>query len=440
MEPDSRGEEPVPAGPARGHASLATRLTRLLSQPVFVWLLVGLWALAAISLWRLGSERERAAAAAAAAHQTRSAITQGQSRSGDINVYVNALGTVTPEYTVTVFSQVTGRVTGVYYREGQMVKKGDPLIDIDVRPFKAALDQALGNLRHDQAVLDQARIDLTRYEAAAAKNAIPRQQLEDQQQAVRQGEGAVQADQGAVAAAKVQVEYCHIVAPISGAVGLRLVDPGNTVFAGSGSTLVVITQLQPITVVFALSEDDLPQVQDQLRAGQTLRVDVFDRADRHQLEAGQLTSLDNQIDTTTGTLRLRAELPNEELRLFPNQFVNARLLVRTLHNATLVPTAALQYNGTEAFVYLVRPDSTVAVQPVTTVTSSENETAVEGLSPGTAVATSGFDRLENGVAVQIRQATAPAVPSSITPGLPPRASRTIHPPGGQAAPGSGTYR
>lgn len=439
MEPDSRGEEPVPAGPARGREAFATRLSRWLSKPAFVWLLAGLWALAAIGLWRLGSEREREAAAAASAHQARSAITQGSSRAGDINVYVNTLGTVTPEYTVTVFPQVTGRVTGVYYREGQMVKKGDPLIDIDVRPFKAALDQAQGNLKHDQAVLDQARIDLTRYEAAAAKNAIPRQQLEDQQQAVRQAEGAVQADQGAVTAAKVQVEYCHIVAPINGAVGLRLVDPGNTVFAGSGSTLVVITQLQPITVVFALSEDDLPQVQDQLRGGQTMRVDVFDRADRHQLEAGQLTSLDNQIDTTTGTLRLRAEFPNEDLRLFPNQFVNARLLVRTLHNATLVPTAALQYNGTETFVYRVMPNGTVAVQPVTTVTSSDNDTAVEGLSPGTLVATSGFDRLENGAAVQIRQATGPTAPST-TPGLAPRASRTTHPPSGQAAAGSGTYR
>lgn len=442
MEPDShkQGQEAAPNGSTRGSGPLGARLAQRLSQPGFVWLLVGLWALAAIVLWQIGSQRERAAAAAAAAHQNRSSITQGQSRAGDINVYVNALGTVTPVYTVTVFPQVTGRVTDVHYREGQMVKKGDPLIDIDVRPFKAALTQAQGNLNHDKALLAQARIDLARYTAAAAKNAIPRQQLDDQEQAVRQFEGAVQADEGAVAAAKVQVEYCHIVAPISGAVGLRLVDPGNTVFAGSGSTLVVITQLQPITVVFSLSEDDLPQVQDELRAGHTLRVDIFDRADRHQLEAGSLTSLDNQIDTTTGTLRLRAELPNEEMRLFPNQFVNARLLVRTLHNATLVPTAALQYNGTEAFVYLVRPDSTVAVQPVTTVTSNENETAVEGLNPGAAVATSGFDRLENGAAVEIRQAAAPAPPAATTPGLAPRASRTVHPPSGQAGAGSGTYR
>jgi multidrug efflux system membrane fusion protein len=414
------------------HARQVRWRTRL-SQPGVLWTLVGLWALAAILLWRIGSERERAAAAAAAAHQTRTPITVGHSRSGDMNVYVSALGTVTPIYTVTVFSQVTGRVTEVHYREGQMVSKGDPLIDIDARIYEAMLAQAEGNLRHDRALLAQARIDLARYAAAAAKNAIPRQQLDDQQQAVLQFEGAVQADEGAVALNKVQVEYCHIMAPISGRVGLRLVDPGNTVFAGSGSTLVVITQLQPITVVFSLSEDDLPQVQDALRSGHTLRVDAFDRADRHPLEAGELTSLDNQIDTTTGTLRLRAQFPNDELRLFPNQFVNARLLVRTLNQATLVPTTALQYNGTAAFVYRVQTDNTVTVQPVNPVTSNESETAVEGLGTGVAVATSGFDRLESGVAVQIRQASAPA---SAMPGLAPRASQTIHPTGVGASSGS----
>jgi multidrug efflux system membrane fusion protein len=395
---------------------------------------VGLWALAVFVLWRLGSERERAAAAAAAARQARTAITVGHSRAGDINVYVSALGTVTPVYTVTVFSQVTGRVTDVHYREGQAVKKGDSLIDIDARPYQALLTQAQGNLSHDRALLAQARIDLARYQAASAKNAIPRQQLEDQQHLVRQYEGAVQADEGVVAYNKVQVEYCHIYAPISGRVGLRLVDPGNTVFAGSGATLVVITQLQPITVVFSLSEDDLPPVQGELSAGQTLRVDAFDRADRHPLETGQLTSLDNQIDTTTGTLRLRAQFANNELRLFPNQFVNARLLLRTLHQATLVPTTALQYNGTAAFVYRVNPDNTVAVQPVTTVTSNANETAVEGLGVGVPVATSGFDRLESGVAVQIRQAAA-SVSASGSPGVAPRASQTFHPTGGPSAAG-----
>lgn len=361
-------------------------------------------------------------------------ITIGQARSGDINEYVNALGTVTPIYTVTVFSQVTGRVVAVHYREGQMVKKGDPLIDIDPRPYQALLMQSEGNLRHDRALLEQARIDLKRYAAAAARNAIPRQQLDDQQQAVYQYEGAVKADEGVMAYNRVQLEYCHIVAPINGRVGLRLVDPGNTVFAGSGSTLVVITELQPITVVFNVSEDDLPEVQSELQAGAELRVDAFDRSDEHLIATGKLTSLDNQIDTTTGTLRFRAEFANDGLKLFPNQFVNARLLVRTLKGVTLIPTVALQYNGTQSFVYVVKPNHTVAVQVVKTVTSNSTDTAVEGLAPGTTVATSGFDRLEDGVAVRIRQGTPT---QSATPGVLPRASQTLHP-GGESTSVSST--
>jgi multidrug efflux system membrane fusion protein len=397
-------------------------------------------AFGAFLLYHFGiAQRDRGGVPSGAGQQARASITVGRSRAGDINVYVSALGTVTPIYTVTVFSQITGRVTQVHYREGQMVHKDDSLIDIDARPSEALLTQSLGNLRHDRALLEQARIDLKRYQAAAARNAIPRQQLDDQQQLVRQYEGAVHADEGTVAYNRVQVEYCHIVAPISGRVGLRLVDPGNTIFAGSGSTLVVITQMQPITVVFNVSEDDLPQVQSELHAGHQLHVDVFDRADEHQLEAGKLTSLDNQIDTTTGTVRFRAEFDNEELKLFPNQFVNARLLVRTLRGATLIPTVSLQYNGVNAFVYVVKPDGTVAVQPVTAVTSSESETAVEGLTPDTPVATSGFDRLENGAAVQIRQ--APALPGTVSPGVQPRASDTLHPPGTSASsssPGKGS--
>jgi multidrug efflux system membrane fusion protein len=200
----------------------------------------------------------------------------------------------------------------------------------------------------------------------------------------------------------VQLAYCHIVAPIGGKVGLRLVDPGNVVFSGSSSTLVVITQLQPITVVFNVSEDDLPQVQAQLKGGRELQVAAFDRADLKQLESGKLTSLDNQIDTTTGTVKFRATFPNKNLSLFPNQFVNARLLVRTLRGVTLVPTAAVQHNGTAPFVYLVQANNTVTVQQVTTLTGNEKETAVTGIGAGAKLATSGFDRLENGVLVSVR--------------------------------------
>jgi multidrug efflux system membrane fusion protein len=252
--------------------------------------------------------------------------------------------------------------------------------------------------------LDQARIDLARYQAAWARNAIAKQQLDDQVQAVRQAEGSVKADEGAVAYDKVQLSYCHIVSPIGGRVGLRLVDPGNTVFSGNSSTLVVITQLQPITVVFNVSEDDLSQIQSQLSAGRTLKVDAYDRANNKQIEAGKLTSVDNQIDTTTGTLKFRATFPNNRFSFFPNQFVNARLLVRTLQNATLVPTASVQYNGTNPFVYVVQSNNTVALRQIKVVTGNEKETAVEGLTPGLLLATSGFDRLENGAAVTVRQA------------------------------------
>ncbi len=334
--------------------------------------------------------------------QGNAAITAGQSRTGDLGIYINALGTVTPTYTVTLYSQITGRVMEVHYREGQRVRKGEPLIDIDARPYQATLKQAQGILQHDEGLLAQAKMDLQRYQDAYARNAIAKQQLDDQTQTVVQYEGTVKADQGTVAYDQVQLEYCHIVAPIAGRVGLRLVDPGNTVFAGNGSTLAVITQLQPITVVFNVSEDDLPQVQAQLQGETKLSVDVFDRANDHRIESGTLTSLDNQVDTTTGTVRFRAEFPNSGLALFPNQFVNARLLVRMLKGVTLVPTVAIQHNGTNDFVYVVKPDNTVAVQNVTPLTSNEQATAVEGLNTGVNIATTGFDRLENGAHVTVR--------------------------------------
>jgi multidrug efflux system membrane fusion protein len=328
------------------------------------------------------------------------AITTAPSTTGNMPVYVEALGTVTPTYTVTLYSQITGRVLSVHYTEGQMVRKGQPLVDIDPQPYEATLQQAEGTLKHDQGLLAEAQMDLKRYQDAAAKNAIARQMLEDQEKLVIQDEGSVQSDEGNVVYDKVQLAYCHIVAPISGRVGLRLVDPGNTVFSGSSSTLVVITALQPITVVFNVSEDDLPSVQAQLKGKKVLEVDAFDRADDKMLESGKLTSLDNQIDTTTGTVKFRATFANKNLELFPNQFVNARLLLTTLQNTTLVPNAAVQHNGTAAFVYIVKPDNTVAVQNITAATSDANNTAATGVGSGVTLATSGFDRLEPGAKVR----------------------------------------
>ena len=370
------------------------------------WLWIALVVLVLVAIfiiYRLTSASSSAATSSGRGQQGPAAITTGQSTTGNMNVYVDALGTVTPEATVTLYSQITGRVMAVHYREGQIVTKGEALVDIDPRPYQADLTQAEGTLQRDQAVLAEARIDLARYQAAFARNAIAKQQLDDQEQAVQQDEGTVKADQGTVAYDQVQLAYCHIVAPISGRVGLRLVDPGNTVFSGSSSTLVVITQLQPITVVFNVSEDDLPQVQAQLKGNRKLEVDAFDRSDDKQLATGTLTSLDNEVDTTTGTVKFRAEFANKDLSLFPNQFVNARLLVRTLENVTLVPNAAVQLNGTSAFVYIVNPNNTVGVQAITTQTSDEQSTAVQGVDSGVTLATSGFDRLENGAKVQVHQ-------------------------------------
>jgi len=368
-------------------------------------------------IFHSGTSSAPAGKAAGAKQPAGASITVGQSTSGDMNIYVDALGTVTPVYTVTLYSQITGQVIGVHYREGQMVNKGNPLIDIDPRPYQSMLTQAEGNLEHDQGVLEEARMDLQRYQAAWQRNAIPRQTLEDQEKIVLQYQGTVKADEGTVAYDKVQLSYCHIVSPITGRVGLRLVDPGNTVFAGSGSTLVVITQLQPITIVFNVSEDDLPQVQSQLRGGHVLQVDAFDRSNEKEIEAGKLTSLDNEVDTSTGTIKFRGEFPNSNLSLFPNQFVNARLLVKTLRNVTLVPSAAVQHNGTQAFVYVVGSDNKVSIQQITVLNSNDTESAVEGLNAGVAVATSGFDRLEDGVQVTVRGLlNSPPQPQRNNPG------------------------
>ena len=322
-----------------------------------------------------------------------------------MGIYVNALGVVTPRNTVSVKSRVDGQLVKVNYQEGQMVRAGDPLVEIDTAPFQAALVQAEGQFARDSALLDNARLDLDRYKEAVAKNAIPKQQLDTQFATVHQYEGTVKLDQGQVDNAKVQLAYCHIAAPISGRVGLRLVDPGNIVHATDTSPLLVLTELQPITVIFNVAEDYLPQIQQQLRTGKTLAVDAFDRAQAKKLATGTLQTLDNQIDTTTGTLKLKAVFPNEDESLFPNQFVNARLLVDTLHNATLVPNTVIQRNAESAFVYLLKPDQTVAMQTITVGTTDGNASAVGGIVPGAVVAADNFNRLTDGAKVTVRSRT-----------------------------------
>ncbi len=288
-------------------------------------------------------------------------VTTAAAQKGSMGMYLDALGTVTAVYTNSITAQVTGVVTAVHYREGQMVRKGDPLVDIDDRLYAAQLTQAQGTLEHDQQVLAQAQMDLERYRQAWAKNAIPRQTLEDQEKLVLQEQAAVKNDQGAVQYDQVQVEYCHIKAPISGKVGLRLVDPGNLVTANSTATLVVIAQMQPITVVYTLAEDELPKVLQQTRNKQPLTVEVQDRAQAGHLATGKLASIDNQIDTVSGTVKLRAMFDNKDGSLYPNQFVNTRMLVQTLNDQVIVPSSAIQHNGTEDFVYLLANAKTGAL-------------------------------------------------------------------------------
>lgn len=342
-------------------------------------------------------------------------VTPATAHSGDIGIYQDAIGTVTPLYTDSITAQVTGVITAVHYREGQTVKQGDPLIDIDCRQYEAQLAQAQGTLERDQSVLAQGEMNLQRYQVAWGKNAIPRQTLEDQEKLVAQTKGTIKNDEGIVAYDKVQVGYCHITSPITGRVGLRLVDPGNLVTANSTTTLVVVTQMQPITVVFTLAEDALPAVLQQTRHGQQLKVEALDRAQQGQLATGKLSSIDNQIDTTTGTVKLRAQFDNRAGDLFPNQFVNTRLLVKTLQNQTLIPSSAVQHNGNQDFVYVISADNKVQMRTIKIGNSDKGETAVvEGLKPGEDVANSSFEKLQNGAQVTRSKIKLPSTSSDST--------------------------
>ena len=325
---------------------------------------------------------------------------------GSMGLYVDALGTVTPVATVNIFSQVNGTVEAVHYAEGQMVHRGDPLIDIDPRSYRAQLLEAQGTLQHDRAVLAQAVMDLARYKEASDQQAIARQTYDDQVQAVEQSRGTVKNDEGQVAYAAVQLSYCHITAPISGRIGLRLVDPGNVMFSGGSTSIAVITQLQPITVVFNVAEDNLEQVHDEILQRASLPVDIFDRSQQTKIATGKLLTLDNQIDTSTGTVRFRGQFDNARLNLYPNQFVNARLLVKTLTNVVLLPTAAVQRNGTQAFVYVVS-GNTVKMRNVTELSTENDMAALTGVVDGDVVSVTGFDKLQDGSKVTVQQAAGP---------------------------------
>jgi membrane fusion protein, multidrug efflux system len=334
-------------------------------------------------------------------------VTIATAQSGSIGVYQDAIGTVTPVYTDSITAQVTGVITAVHYREGQYVHKGDPLIDIDPRPYAAQLVQAQGLLERDQNTLAEAEMDLERYKQAWTKNAIPRQTLEDQEKLVLQDQGTVKNDQGTVQYDQVQLDYCHITSPISGRVGLRLVDPGNLVTANSTTTLVVVTQQQPITVIFTLGEDSLPQVLEHSKSGTQLKVETYDRTQQKLLSTGKLITIDNQIDTTSGTVKLRAEFDNKNGILFANQFVNTRLLVNTLTNQTLIPSSAIQHNGNTDFVYLI-VNNKATMRTIKVGNSDKGNTAVQGLNPGDVVANSSFEKLQNGSQITVSKLKLPS--------------------------------
>ena len=332
---------------------------------------------------------------------------------GDVRVVLNELGTVTPLATVTVQTQINGQLTEVGFTEGQLVKKGDFLAQIDPRPYEYLKEQYEGQLARDQGLLAQAQMDLKRYQTLAQQNSIARQQSEDQVFIVDQYAGSVKQDQGLVDAQSLNISYCRIVSPITGRVGLRLVDPGNYVQTSSTSGIAVVTQLQPISVVFSLPEDDLPDIMPQFTAGTPLIVTAYDRANLRQLAVGKVSAIDNQIDTTTGTVKVRAQFDNNENTLFPNQFVNVRVLVKTLQNVVTVPTSAIQRGAPGAYVYVINPDNTVAVRPVSTGPIDGNITAINsGLAAGDRVVIDGTDRLRDGlhvtVAAENGQPAAPA--------------------------------
>jgi len=377
------------------------------SRRGWVWLaILVLVAVGAYYFWSKKNPGPGAGGASGAAAQARKKgfgaipVVAAKAWHGNIPVYFTGLGAVTPIYTVDVKSRVDGELMQIYFKEGDIVHKGDPLVEIDPRPYQVQLTQAEGQLIRDQALLENARVDLARYKTLLAQNAVPEQQVVTQQSLVAQEEGIVKSDQGAIDSAKLNITYSHIHSPITGRLGLRLVDPGNIVHASDSNPMLVVTQIDPISVIFTLAEDQLPVVTQKFWAGQRLNVDAYDRTSNTKLATGTLATLDNQIDQTTGTLKLRANFDNKTGKLFPNQFVNVRLLVQLKQNVTLIPTATVQRNSQMTYVFLVKPDNKVTVRPITIGTTEGDDCEVKsGLAPGDVIVMTGVDKLQEGTQV-----------------------------------------
>jgi membrane fusion protein, multidrug efflux system len=401
------------------------RPLRQLTVRQIVWSSIGVLAIALV--WWIHARSAQHAQSGRPGAITTMPVRAATAVKGDLNITLDALGTVTPLATVTVQTQINGQLTEVAFKEGQTVRKGDFLAQIDPRPYQAALDQVEGQLLKDQATLKVAQIDLARYQTLDKQDSIAKQQVVDQQYTVLQNQGTVKVDQGLVDNARLNLNYCRIVSPINGRVGLRLVDPGNYVQVNSSTGIAVITQTQPIAVVLVLPEDDLPPILKRLHDGAKLPVTAYDRSRTTKLATGVLAAVDSQIDTTTGTVKLKALFDNTDESLFPNQFVNANVLVDVLHDATLVPTAAIQRGAPGTFVYLVKPDNSVTVQAVTLGPVDGEKVAVQsGLMPGDRVVIDGADKLRDGATVEVRDSAPEASTASIDAQQTPSAHKGQH--------------
>jgi len=370
------------------------------------WWLIALCAVGTgLYLWTARGSAPKSAPVAAAVP-----VSATRAKQGDLNIYLSQIGTVTPLATVTVRSRVAGQIMELAFKEGQLVEPNQPLMTIDPRPYQAQLLQYEGQLARDQATVANARLTLKRYHALYTQGVIALQDLDNQQALYDQARGSIENDQGLIDGIKVNLSYCRVVSPIKGRIGLRQVDLGNYIQATD--PLVVITQLQPISVLFTVPEDDIQEIAGDLSSGHQVPVQAWNRDFSRQLASGVLLTFDNEVDQTTGTVKLRAQFANDDYMLFPNEFVNARTLVNTLHDAILVPTAALQRTQQGAYVYVVQPDKTVARRPVVVSATQGDITAIaKGLASAEFVVTDGLDRLQPGSKVTVRVETGPSAPS-----------------------------